>query len=111
MFKFRLALALGRTIQEIDEGMSSSEFNQWLAYYHLEPFGAERDNFHSATIATVLANIHRGKSQPPFSTEDFMLRDSETRAKSETKKTLLLLDALSNANTARNRNSKTTGRK
>lgn len=95
MFKHKLALALGRTIQEIDEGMSSAEFAQWMMYYQLEPFGAHRDNLHAAIIASLFANAHRGKGKPAFSVDDFMLKDRSEQKKAETAKTLLALDALS----------------
>lgn len=29
---FRLAFELGKTVQELEDGMSSSEFNEWIAY-------------------------------------------------------------------------------
>lgn len=45
---------------------------EWWAYYQLEPFGEMPANWRAAMIATLVANIHRGKGQPPFKGEDFM---------------------------------------
>ena len=32
---FRLALDLGKTIQEIENGMTSSEIIEWVAYFEI----------------------------------------------------------------------------
>ncbi len=37
-----LALALGKTVRELHEGMSKLEFERWRAFYELFPF----DDFH-----------------------------------------------------------------
>ena len=62
-FKFRLALALGRTVAELEETISSDELTQWIAFYNMEPFGSERDNIHAGIIASTLANIHGGSKK------------------------------------------------
>jgi hypothetical protein len=51
---FRLALALGRTVEELGRELSSAEFTEWLAFYELEPFG---QTWHqTATAAAVTHN-------------------------------------------------------
>lgn len=45
-----------------------------MAYYSLEPFGQERDNFHAGVVASTMANVH---SKRRFKPDDFMLRDAE----------------------------------
>lgn len=57
--------------------MSSSELTNWIAYYQLEPFGAWRDNWHMATLATMYAQAHSAKGQTT-SLSDFMFKDTET---------------------------------
>ena len=47
-----------------------------MAYYQLEPFGAIRDNLHSAQIAALIFNSNRGKSQPAIGADKFMYRDA-----------------------------------
>ena len=59
--------------------MSSAEFSDWIAFYALHPFGSERDNLHTAMLASLFANAHRSKEQQPFGVEDFMLRTAEER--------------------------------
>ena len=39
MFKFQLALRLGRTVSELDQTMSAREFDMWQAFNVFEPVG------------------------------------------------------------------------
>ncbi len=77
---FTLALALGRTVSELEASMSSSEFSEWIEYYQLEPFGQWRDNWHAAQIAALLFNANRGKTQQPLKAQDFMFATEEEQA-------------------------------
>jgi len=52
-----------------------------MAYYELEPFGPQRDNWHAGIVAALLANIHRAKGAKAMSPADFMLEDPGKRAK------------------------------
>lgn len=73
MFWHRLALALGRTVAELQSSMSSPEFNQWMAYYKLSPFGEDRADLRAGIIASTTANMHKKKGTKPFAPRDFML--------------------------------------
>ncbi len=75
MFAFRLALALGRTVSELDSSMTSAEFTEWMAYYAIEPFGQWRDNWHFAQLTALMFNVNCGKSSQ-LSTADFMYLDA-----------------------------------
>lgn len=70
-FKFILALALGRTLAEIDQ-LSASEFTQWMQYYAEHPFDA--DYKAAGIISSVIANVNRDpkKKSDAFTPEDFM---------------------------------------
>jgi len=70
-------LALGKTVEELGQ-MSSNEFTYWLAYNELEPFGAERDNYHVAMLASIYINSRRSKGSTKVSPKDFMYKDIET---------------------------------
>lgn len=94
MFKFKLALALGRTVSELEQTMSCREFSQWAAFYAVHPFGAERDNLHSAIIASTIANVHRSKGQQAVKVDDFMIKDQSQQKKAETMSTLAWMDAV-----------------
>ena len=89
-----MALALGRTVSEIEQDMPSSELTEWLAYYRLEPFGQERDNWHSATLASILVNTNRRKNTPAVPPSEFMYKDRRGRAEDETVGFLAGLKAL-----------------
>lgn len=88
-----MALALGRTVQELDNTLSSTELSYWIAYYSLHPFGSDRDNIHSAIISATIANVNRGKNQPAFNAEDFMIRNQHDKRKADTKSVLAFFNA------------------
>ena len=68
---FRLALALGMTVEELGERMSSRELSEWLAFDRISPIGDERDDLRSAIVASTVANCHRSRNEP-FTPQDFM---------------------------------------
>jgi len=61
--------------------MSAAEFAEWMAYYSLEPWGAEYDAYERALIASTIANVHRDpkKQKQPFKPEQFMRRFKEQK--------------------------------
>ena len=68
---FRLALALGSTVRELQQRMDGREFSEWLAYYQISPFGYDRTDFNAATIAATIAqtrgvNLNVGDYMPEF---------------------------------------------
>jgi hypothetical protein len=65
-----------------------------MEYERLEPFGAQRDNFHAAMIATILANAHRDRKRPPVKMADFMYVDEETSRETADMQTLSSLRLL-----------------
>lgn len=52
--------------------MSSAEFGEWKAYYSLEPFGDRIDDIRMGTVASVVANVNRGKDTQPYKPNDFI---------------------------------------
>lgn len=52
-----------------------------MAYYRVEPWGFDVENFRSGVIAQTMANIHRdSKKQPePFKVTDFMINTEPKR--------------------------------
>lgn len=73
----RLALALGKTVHEIESQMTMREFYAWLDFYAVEPFGDTRADIRAGIIAATTANVYRGKGKKPFSPSDFMLFKDE----------------------------------
>ena len=56
--------------------MSIIEWNEWLVYMGLEPFGEWRDDVRAASICTTLANVWRdAEAHPePFTIGDFRVQ-------------------------------------
>ena len=52
--------------------MTAREFIHWQAYYRRDPFGGERSDMQSATVAATIANVNRGKGQRAFKVDEFM---------------------------------------
>lgn len=77
-----LALALGRTLAEIDR-MPAYEFRQWQIYHGMFPIGDERADWRTGTLAALTFNVNRGKNDTPAKAADFMLKPPETQAQKE----------------------------
>ena len=75
MFKFQLALRLGRTVSELDQTMSAREFDMWQAFNVFEPVGILRED---ALFANLISTYARTKGLDDVQMSDFMLfRDRE----------------------------------
>lgn len=72
--------------------MSSAEFTEWAAFYSLEPWGFDMENWRFGVIASVIANSvrDRKKRKRPFVPEDFMpSEDKAARRTSEVNQDVL----------------------
>jgi len=58
-----LALALGRTVREIEDGMTMRERMEWQRFDYYEPIGAVRADMRAAIIAASVVNALTGKPQ------------------------------------------------
>jgi hypothetical protein len=70
-FRFRLALALGFTVAELEAKMGNDELNEWYEYCSLEPFGEERADLRAATICLAIAQVNGVKNAK---LSDFLLK-------------------------------------
>ena len=52
--------------------MSAAEYRAWQEYWSESPFGDERADVRAGIVASTIANVHRGRNQPPFKPQDFM---------------------------------------
>lgn len=72
-FLFRLAIILGRTVEEIRRGMPHTELLEWIAYF--ERVQAIPDPARDvAQVCAVLANAHRKEGSRAFRVHDFVPR-------------------------------------
>lgn len=78
----QLALDMGATLQELNNRMSAKEFALWSALHQSQPRGVERDNFHAAIVATVIANSNAPKGKT-FKVNDFIHEDHEIKKERE----------------------------
>jgi len=58
-----LALALGKTVREIETQMSMRERMEWSRFDYHEPVGMVRADMHAAIIAASIVNALTGKPQ------------------------------------------------
>jgi hypothetical protein len=63
--------------------------------YQVEPFGEVRADMRSALIASIIANVNRGKNQKAFSLSDFMF-DFEPKKPQSPEEMKTLLQAFTN---------------
>jgi len=61
-------------VAEAQRHISSAEFTEWFAFYTLEPWGYEVENWRSGLVAAMVANTARDpkKHRKPYQPEDFM---------------------------------------
>ncbi|AOM40025.1 phage tail assembly protein T [Xenorhabdus hominickii] len=56
-----LALRLGKTLQELQAGLSASELQLWLEYDRLSPLGDRRGDIQAAQITAAVYQSQGGK--------------------------------------------------
>lgn len=69
---FRLAAQLGMSVAQAQQEVSSAEFNEWMAYYRIEPWGERMADIRMGMLASVIANVNRDPKQKPYKPGDFM---------------------------------------
>jgi hypothetical protein len=61
-------MSVKRAQAEID----AEELIWWKSFFILEPWGEQRGDLRMGILASVMANINRGKDTPAFGAYDFM---------------------------------------
>ncbi len=59
------------TVRELLLKIDSKELSEWIAFYKIEPFGGEIEDFRSARMAAMFANVNRGKGKRPYDVREF----------------------------------------
>lgn len=63
------------TVGELLARISSRELSEWMAFFSLEPWGAEVEDWRCGMLASVIANASRDpKRKKPYEPQDFMPR-------------------------------------
>jgi hypothetical protein len=74
----RVALALGKTVEQLGDELSYAELLDWVDYYRLEPFGERRQDLRNALLCTLIANQNRDlRKQKAATLADFMLTSED----------------------------------
>lgn len=60
--------------------LTSHELSEWIAYARVEPFGQTRDNWHMATLASLIYAVNRGEDSKELGPQDFMWQVEPTEA-------------------------------
>lgn len=71
MFVFRLALRLGRTVEELLDALSAAELMEWMAFDRLQPIGDERADVNQAIQTSVLVRM-KAKKGARINAVDFL---------------------------------------
>lgn len=78
-----MALRLGKgNVNALARSLTAKQFIDWEFFEQLEPFGDLRADYHAAQIATMIANVNRGKDQKPYKIEDFLIKFEEKKKQS-----------------------------
>lgn len=64
-------MALGRTVAELGETISSEELSEWEQFAQLHPFGCLRSDYQAALVASTIWNVNAKKK---LKLEDFLLK-------------------------------------
>lgn len=71
MFLHRLAITLGKTVEEIKYGMSAEELADWMVFAEDEPIGYMRLDFNFASLTSAVYNAS-GNFKKATRATDFM---------------------------------------
>jgi hypothetical protein len=63
---------MGMPVSELLSRTDSHELTEWMAYEQIDPFGEWRADWRAAMLASVMANIWRGKNTKATTPDDFM---------------------------------------
>jgi len=73
------------TVGELLARISSRELSEWMAFFSLEPWGTEVEDWRFGMLASVFANANRDpkKRKRPYEPEDFMPRRDAPRTQEQ----------------------------
>ena len=71
--------------------MTYKEYVEWEAFYSIEPFPEERQDFRNALLVSIMVNLQRGKNDKAVEIEDFIPDFwSERKSKKQTPQEMLM---------------------
>jgi len=76
-----LARTLGKTLAELQAGITAEEFGLWKAEYALRPWGEYRADLRAGIVASAVAN--KGLTEPVYVPLDFMPFQKKKKAEEQ----------------------------
>jgi hypothetical protein len=80
MLLTRLAIQAGCSIAEMGQRIPSSEWPYFAAFYEMEPWGYEADNYHASMISSTVANMAGRSLKTPSKITDYITPKPLTEA-------------------------------
>lgn len=79
--------------------LSARQFDEWIAFYSIEPWGEERADLRAGIVASTVANVNRNAKQrsKPYSPKDFMPVYDKPPKKAQTMEEMLRVVEVMNA--------------
>lgn len=73
------------TVGDLLAKMSSREISEWMAFFSLEPWGTEVEDWRAGMVAATIANVNRDtkRQRKPFQPSDFMPQREPQRAEEQ----------------------------
>ena len=90
---FDLSVAYSMLPSQMMADCSSLEFTYLKKYYQMEPFGAVRDNWHMAVLASQFASAHTGKGRTPPKMSAYFYKDKTKQEDEQSNNFLTFLQA------------------
>ena len=98
---YRVALALGKTVRELQGSMDIDEFLGWAAFFRLHGWPDSRHEFYAAQLASLMVSLVSGKGRK-YSTSDFMLDEIlESQQEKDDRELMQYLNALAEKQNAK----------
>jgi len=60
------------TVRELENRLSARELSEWIAYYSIEPFGTQREDYRAGLIAATTANCAGAGKKKALQPTDFI---------------------------------------
>lgn len=70
-------------MRELGERLDARELTEWMAFFKLEPWGADVEDWRAALVAATVANTARDRRRAPFRVADFMPRREASRQQTD----------------------------
>lgn len=71
---FQLAMRLGKTLQEVMDGTTATEFVKWVRFLEMEPNLFNPSHYYMAQLAAIIVKMNGAKNARNVKIDDFILK-------------------------------------